>query len=67
MPNVIFNEGEDFGIYAAISSRLWKQYPEQGIGATISAPKLKKLVLGLKSLRKQPSNCLMPGSNQNRK
>ena len=47
-----------------ISSRLWKQYPEHGIGATISAPKLKKLVLGLKSLRKQRSSCLMPGSNQ---
>ena len=64
MPNVIFNEGEDFGIYAAISSRLWKQCPEPGIGVTTSAPKLKKLVLGLKLLRKQPSNCLMQGSKQ---
>ena len=64
MPNAIFSEEEDFGIYAGISSTLWKQYPGHGIGATISAPKLKKLVLGLKSLRKQASNCLMQGSKQ---
>ena len=67
MPNDIFSEEDEFGIYAGISSTLWKQCPEHGIGATISAPKLKKLVLGLKSLRTQPSNCLMQGSKQRRK
>jgi hypothetical protein len=66
MPTVIFSEEDDFGIYAGIWSTLWKQCPEHGIGETTSAPKLKKLVLGLKSLRKQPSNCLMQGSKKHR-
>ena len=61
MPNAIFSEEEDFGIYAGISSTLWKQCPGARYWRNNLSTKAQKAGAGIEIIEEAAQQLLDAG------